>query len=146
MAPKKLANAAQVVIELRRHPVRRVRLFRLALIVPTIDKWSGGYGGNSLFAGIIILAMMILPTIISVSATSLKAVPEAYKDASLALGESTTGTSIASCCRQQDGRVHRDRLGIGAVDHGGDPGNGQHAPHARFFNKGLAALFRRPVR
>ena len=42
--------------------------------------------GASLFAAIIVLAIMILPSIISVSLTALEAVPPEYEDASLALG------------------------------------------------------------
>lgn len=146
LAPKKLANAAQVVIELLAAiPSVVYGFFGLALIVPTIDKWSGGYGGNSLFAGIIILAMMILPTIISVSATSLKAVPEAYKDASLALGESITGTSYRVMLpAAKTGVFTAIVLGIGRAV--GETmavilvmGNTPRMPD--FFNKGLAALF-----
>ena len=41
---------------------------------------------------ILILAVMVLPTIISVSETALRAVPVAYKEASLALGNTHIGT------------------------------------------------------
>ncbi len=68
--------------------------FGLVVFVPVIDKWSGGYGGNSLLAAVIILGMMILPTIVSISASSLKAVPDAYREASLAMGESAVGTAF----------------------------------------------------
>ena len=42
--------------------------------------------GACLLAAILVLAIMILPSIISVSETSLRAVPEEYEQASLALG------------------------------------------------------------
>lgn len=42
--------------------------------------------GASLFAAMIVLAIMILPSIIKVSLTALEAVPKEYEDASLALG------------------------------------------------------------
>lgn len=42
--------------------------------------------GASLFAAIIVLAIMILPGVIKVSLTALEAVPKEYEDASLALG------------------------------------------------------------
>ena len=42
--------------------------------------------GASLFCAILVLAVMILPSIISVSETALKAVPKEYEEASLALG------------------------------------------------------------
>ncbi|RCX17541.1 phosphate ABC transporter membrane protein 1 (PhoT family) [Anaerobacterium chartisolvens] len=59
--------------------------FGLIVIVPLISEYLGG-AGNSLLAGIIILAIMILPTIISISETSMRAVPPSYKEGSLALG------------------------------------------------------------
>jgi len=65
--------------------------FGLIVIVPLIDKIFGG-GGNSLLAAIIILSIMILPTIINISRTSIKAVPSAYKEGSLALGASNIET------------------------------------------------------
>jgi len=61
--------------------------FGLIVIVPLIDKKFGG-GGNSLLASILILAIMILPTIVSISETSIRSVPKEYKEGSLALGAS----------------------------------------------------------
>lgn len=49
-------------------------------------------GGANLIAAIIVLSIMILPTIINVSETSLKAVPQQLKAASLALGATKTET------------------------------------------------------
>ena len=43
-------------------------------------------GGSNILAAIIVLAIMILPTVISVSTTSLKAVNDKLRSASLALG------------------------------------------------------------
>jgi len=59
--------------------------FGLVVIVPMLDDMFGG-GGNSLLAVMIILAIMILPTIVSISESALRAVPRQYKDGSLALG------------------------------------------------------------
>ncbi|MGI6161029.1 MAG: phosphate ABC transporter permease subunit PstC [Christensenellales bacterium] len=64
--------------------------FGLVVIVPFIRNNFGG-AGNSLLAAIIILAIMVLPTIISISETSLRAVPRAYYEGGLALGEEHTG-------------------------------------------------------
>lgn len=61
--------------------------FGLIVIVPLIDSKFGG-GGNSLLAAIIILGIMILPTVVSISETSIRAVPKEYKEGSLALGAS----------------------------------------------------------
>ncbi|AUS97850.1 phosphate ABC transporter permease subunit PstC [Clostridium thermosuccinogenes] len=59
--------------------------FGLVAVIPMIRNNIGGVG-NSLMAVIFILSIMILPTIISVSETSIRAVPESYKEGSLALG------------------------------------------------------------
>lgn len=59
--------------------------FGLAVMVPALRTLIGGVG-FSLLAGGIILAIMILPTIISVSEDSIRAAPRDYKEASLALG------------------------------------------------------------
>ncbi len=45
-------------------------------------------GGSNLISAVIVLAIMILPTIVNVSETALRAVPHEYKEASLALGAS----------------------------------------------------------
>ena len=54
--------------------------------IPAIRKLFGLPDGASLLAGILVLAVMILPSIIKVSVTALEAVPPEYEDASLALG------------------------------------------------------------
>ncbi len=54
-------------------------------IVPMIRNHLGG-PGLSILAGSIILAIMILPTIISITEVSLLALPRHYKDGALALG------------------------------------------------------------
>lgn len=54
-------------------------------IVPMIRNYLGG-SGLSILAGSIILAIMILPTIISITEVSLLALPRHYKDGALALG------------------------------------------------------------
>lgn len=54
-------------------------------IVPAIRNYLGG-PGLSILAGSIILAIMILPTIISISEVSLLALPRQYKEGGLALG------------------------------------------------------------
>ncbi|MDR1884972.1 MAG: phosphate ABC transporter permease subunit PstC [Synergistaceae bacterium] len=59
--------------------------FGLVVIVPAIRAISGGSGKNVLSASLL-LGMMILPTIISVSETSIRAVPESYYEGALALG------------------------------------------------------------
>lgn len=67
-------------------------LVGMLVLVPGIRKLFDIPDGASLFAAIIVLAVMILPSIIKVSITSLDAVPKEYEDASLALGATPTET------------------------------------------------------
>lgn len=64
----------------------------MLVLVPAIRKAFSIPDGSSLFAAIIVLAIMILPSIIKVSVTSLEAVPKDYEDASYALGASPVET------------------------------------------------------
>ncbi len=50
--------------------------------------------GFSIFAGAVILAIMILPTIVSISENSIKAVPREFREASLALGANKMETIV----------------------------------------------------
>lgn len=59
--------------------------FGLVVIVPLMQDLFGGSGKGILTASIM-LGIMILPTIISVSESSIRAVPESYYEGSLALG------------------------------------------------------------
>ncbi|MBQ5328481.1 MAG: phosphate ABC transporter permease subunit PstC [Oscillospiraceae bacterium] len=61
-------------------------LVGMIVLVPAIREVFDLPDGSSLFAAIIVLAVMILPSIIKVSMTALEAVPKEYEDASLALG------------------------------------------------------------
>ena len=61
-------------------------LVGMMVLVPGIRKLFGLPDGASLLAGILVLAVMILPSIIKVSVTALEAVLAEYEDASLALG------------------------------------------------------------
>lgn len=62
-------------------------LFGVTVIVPWIKGTFGGKGG-SLLAAIIVLVIMILPTIISLSESALKAVPKSYYQGAIGLGAS----------------------------------------------------------
>ena len=59
--------------------------FGLMVIVPLVQQNIGG-SGKSLLTSSILLGIMILPTIISVSESNIRAVPEYYYEGSLALG------------------------------------------------------------
>lgn len=67
-------------------------LVGMMVLVPGIRKVFNVPDGASLLAAMIVLAIMILPSIIKVSMTSLEAVPQEYEDASLALGATPTET------------------------------------------------------
>ena len=59
--------------------------FGLCVIVPFVRNNIGG-DGNSILTASILLGFMILPTIINVSESSIRAVPEKYYQGALALG------------------------------------------------------------
>lgn len=61
-------------------------LVGMLVLVPGIRELFDIPDGASLFAAIIVLAIMTLPSIINVSLTALEAVPKEYEEASLALG------------------------------------------------------------
>lgn len=61
-------------------------LVGMMVLVPGIRKLFNLSDGAGLLAAMIVLAIMILPSIIKVSLNALKAVPEEYESASLALG------------------------------------------------------------
>lgn len=67
-------------------------LVGMIIIVPTVRKLFGLPDGANLFSAIIVLAIMILPSVISVSETAIRAVPKEYEEASLALGATKTET------------------------------------------------------
>ncbi|HEX3031274.1 MAG TPA: phosphate ABC transporter permease subunit PstC [Bacillota bacterium] len=57
----------------------------LSVLVPIIRHYFGGMG-FSLLAGGLVLAVMIMPTIVSVSVDSIRSLPGSYKEAAIALG------------------------------------------------------------
>ena len=61
--------------------------FGLVLLVPLIRQLFGGTG-SSMLAACILLGIMILPTIIGVTESAVRSVPESYYEGSLALGAS----------------------------------------------------------
>jgi phosphate transport system permease protein len=67
--------------------------FGLMVIVPFVRQAFNVPSGNTLLSAIIVLALMILPTIITIAETSLRAVPISVKEASLSLGASKMQTA-----------------------------------------------------
>ncbi|MPW36318.1 phosphate ABC transporter permease subunit PstC [Vibrio sp. B1Z05] len=89
IAPKRVGNIIRPAIELLAGiPSVVYGFFGLVIIVPLIQQIFNVPAGNTILAGIIVLGVMILPTVITVSETSIRAVPRAYKEGSLALGAS----------------------------------------------------------
>ena len=93
VAPKKVRTVLETAVSLLAGiPSVVYGLVGMLVLVPAIRKTFHLPDGASLFAAIIVLAVMILPSIIKVSVTALEAVPHEYEDASLALGATEVET------------------------------------------------------
>lgn len=93
LAPKKVKSVVSVAVGLLAGiPSVVYGLIGMLVLVPGIRTLFDIPDGASLFAAIIVLAIMILPSIINVSITALEAVPKEYEDASLALGATPVET------------------------------------------------------
>lgn len=93
ICPKKYAKIISTSVELLAGiPSVLYGIFGLVIVVPTIQIIFNLPKGQSLLAVIFVLAIMMLPTIISLSETAIKSVPKAYKEGSLALGASEIET------------------------------------------------------
>ncbi len=83
--PKKLYKIIKPAVELLAGiPSVVYGFFGMVVIVPAVRTYFGG--GSSILSASILLGIMILPTIITVSETSIRAVPKSYYEGSLALG------------------------------------------------------------
>ncbi len=96
-APKRLAGIVRPAVELLAGiPSVIYGLIGILILTPFIYKielavYKGSAthqftGGSNLISAVLVLSIMILPTVINISESALKAVPEHYKHASLALG------------------------------------------------------------
>ena len=93
LAPRRLAGIVRPAVELLAGiPSVIYGFFGMIIIVPAIRTVFPNTFGYSMLAMILILAIMVLPTIVNVSETALRAVPVSYKEASLALGNTHIGT------------------------------------------------------
>lgn len=89
IAPKRVADFIRPAVELLAGiPSVVYGFFGLVIIVPLIQQVFDVPAGNTILAGIIVLGVMILPTVITVSETSIRAVPASYREGSYALGAS----------------------------------------------------------
>ena len=85
-APRKLSNLVRPAIQLLAGiPSVVYGFWGLIFIVPAIRNYLGG-PGLSILAGSIILAIMILPTVVSISEVSLLALSPLLKEGAFALG------------------------------------------------------------
>ena len=93
IAPKKVREIMELCIGvLAGIPSVGYGLVGMTILVPGIRIIFGVPDGATLFAAIIVLAVMILPSVINVSLSALQAVPREYEEASLALGATSTET------------------------------------------------------
>lgn len=85
--PKKLYKVLKPAVELLAGiPSVVYGFFGLVVIVPLMRDLFPGTTGTSILTASILLGIMILPTIIGVSESAIRAVPESYYEGSLALG------------------------------------------------------------
>lgn len=85
--PPKLAGVIRGAVQLLAGiPSVVYGLVGMIVLVPGVQRLFGLSSGATLLAAMVVLAIMILPAIINVSETALRAVPKEYEDASLALG------------------------------------------------------------
>ncbi len=93
MAPKKVANIIRSAVSLLAGiPSVVYGLVGMIVLVPLIQHRFHIASGATLLTAGIVLAIMILPSIISVSESALQAVPKEYEEASMALGATKTET------------------------------------------------------
>lgn len=98
IAPKPLDKIFATVIEmLAAIPSVVYGVFASGVVVSWVDRLAQSYGhstfgGRSLMAVVIVLAMMIIPTMTSLSIVAIKGVKPSLEQASLALGATKTQT------------------------------------------------------
>ena len=93
MANDKIAKTVRTSVDLLSGiPSVVYGLVGMIIIVPLVREAFNLPDGANLFSAIIVLTVMILPSVISVSETAIRAVPKEYEEASLALGATKTET------------------------------------------------------
>jgi phosphate transport system permease protein len=103
VAPRKLTKLVKPAIELLAGiPSVIYGLLGIMILTPLMYKWELALfkgsethqftGGSNFLSAVIVLAIMILPTVINISETSLRALPSYLKEASLSLGASKIQT------------------------------------------------------
>jgi phosphate transport system permease protein len=93
MSGNKISSAVRSAVDLMSGiPSVVYGLVGMIFVVPAVRETFDLPDGANLFSAIIVLAIMILPSVISVSETAIRAVPKEYEEASLALGATQTET------------------------------------------------------
>ena len=115
MAPKGAVRVIKPAIELLAGiPSVLYGAFGLGVVVPIIKEISPMVQGQSLLAVIIVLTIMILPTIVSLSESAIRAVPKSYREASLGLGASKIQTIFKAVLpAAKSGILSATVLGVG---------------------------------
>jgi phosphate transport system permease protein len=96
-APKRLADLVRPAVELLAGIpsvvygllgilILNPYMYKLEMFIFRDSKTHQFTGGSNLISAVLVLAIMILPTVINISESAIKAVPDYYKSASLALG------------------------------------------------------------
>jgi len=93
LAPKPAAVIRSGIELLAGIPSVVYGFFGLMVIVPAVKNMFHIPSGNTLLSAVIVLALMILPTVITIAETSLRVVPLSVREASLSLGASKMQTS-----------------------------------------------------
>lgn len=92
-AGEKLASVLSSAVEmLAGIPSVVYGLLGMIYVVPAVKNAFDLPDGACLFAAVIVLAVMLLPSVISVSASAIRTVPREYEEGSLALGANDTET------------------------------------------------------
>lgn len=87
MAPKKLQMVLKPIIEmLAAIPSVAIGFLGIVLVGPGLAYLFGIQNGLNALNGALLLAVMALPTIVTISEDAINAVPQAHREASLALG------------------------------------------------------------
>lgn len=87
VASSRIRNLIKTAVELLAGiPSVVYGLVGMIILVPTVQKIFHLSSGATLLTAMLVLSIMILPSIINVSYTSLRSVPTDYEEASLALG------------------------------------------------------------
>lgn len=87
IAPKAISNVIEPLVDiLAAIPSVIYGFIGMLVLVPWVQRTFNLADGSSLFAAIIVLSIMILPQIIKVSITAIRAVPIEYEHGALALG------------------------------------------------------------